>query len=411
MLDSLQEIFFTLRQNKLRSLLTAFGVFWGIFMLMILLGSGRGLQNGVMHSFGSDVLDWSMFYGSKTAVAYQGLPIGRQITLTVHDIDFIKQKMPGLHGITGEIETSGVTVTFNDKSAIYPVYGRTEEYYRLNDSIEKDAGRLINYLDSKESRKVAFIGRPVAQRLFGNEDPLNKDIWIAGVVFKVVGIFYDRGQRGQDSERIIIPQSTYYKVFNNKDYLWRIYVRPGPAMDALLLEDQVKTLLKHRYKVAPEDTRGIGSFSIARPAQQTKSLFIGIDIFLWFVGLGTLMAGIVGISNIMIITVKERTKEIGIRKAIGASPSSIVKSLLVESVLITLTAGYIGLVLGIGLMELINRTLIAVGADMPFFKNPEIDFATAITALILLVGSGVIAGLAPALRAARISPIEAMRAD
>lgn len=411
MLDSLQEIFYVVRHNKLRTFLTAFGVFWGIFMLMVLLGSGRGLQNGVMDGFSSDILDWTLFYGGKTSVAYQGLPIGRNIILTTRDIEFIQQQRPGLHSITGEVETNGVDIIYKDKSAQYGVYGRTHHYYRVNDSVIRDSGRLINALDQEDARKIAVIGRPVAERIFGSEEAVGKDIWIAGVVFKVVGVFYDKGSRGRDSERVIIPQSTYYKVFNNKDYLWRIFVRPSKSMNALAIEDDIKQLLKERHQVAPQDLRGIGSFSMAKAASQTNAMFSGINIFLWFVGLGTLAAGIVGISNIMIITVKERTREIGIRKALGASPLSIVGSLLIESILVTVLAGYVGLVLGIGLMELVNQALLAVNADLMFFKNPGVDLSIAISALALLIFSGLFAGLAPALRAAKISPIEAMRAD
>src|SRR5690606_25086148 len=214
-----------------------------------------------------------------------------------------------------EVETNGVDIIYKDKSAQYGVYGRTHHYYRVNDAVIRDSGRLINALDQEDARKIAVIGRPVAERIFGSEEAVGKDIWIAGVVFKVVGVFYDKGSRGRDSERVIIPQSTYYKVFNNKDYLWRIFVRPSKSMNALAIEDDIKQLLKERHQVAPQDLRGIGSFSMAKAASQTNAMFSGINIFLWFVGLGTLAAGIVGISNIMIITVKERTREIGIRKA------------------------------------------------------------------------------------------------
>lgn len=411
MLDSLQEIYFVIRHNKLRTFLTAFGVFWGIFMLMILLGSGRGLQNGVAGSFGSDILDWTMFYSGQTAQAYKGLPIGRYVELSNADIDFIKQRKSGFHSITGEIETNNVSIVYGNKSAQYGVYGRTHDYYQLNTAVEIDKGRLINQLDQSQSRKVAIIGRPVATRLFGDEDPINQPIWIAGSVFTVVGVFYDSGAQGRDSERVVIPQSIYYKVFGNHNRLWRIFVRPGAGMDAIGIENEIKNLLKERHKVAPSDERGIGSFSMAKMASQTMAIFTGINLFLWFVGLGTLAAGIVGISNIMIITVKERTREIGIRKALGATPANIVSALLTESVLVTLCAGYVGLVLGIGLMELINQALLATNANLPFFKNPGIDLTTAIMALVLLVLAGFFAGLAPALHAARISPIEAMRAE
>src|SRR5690606_13879837 len=208
-----------------------------------------------------------------------------------------------------------------------------------------------------------------------------------------------------------MPQSTFQKLYGSGRQINMIWLRPAPGVDGFELEEKVVELLKRRHDVAPQDNRGIRSFNMAMPAQRVNGLFAGITIFIWFVGLGTLAAGIVGISNIMIITVKERTREIGIRKALGASPLSIVGSLLIESILVTVLAGYVGLVLGIGLMELVNQALLAVNADLMFFKNPGVDLSIAISALALLIFSGLFAGLAPALRAAKISPIEAMRAD
>nr|WP_324257310.1 ABC transporter permease [Cellvibrio fontiphilus] len=412
MFDGLQEILYTLRQNKLRTALTAFGVFWGIFMLMLLLGAGRGMQNGVYEDFGSDVLDFIVAYTGTTSVAYKGMGLGRQIQLTLDDVAALKQQVPGIRFIAAENQRNGIAIHYEQKNASFAVLGVPEEYFAVKEGIPFNFGRKMNRLDQQELRKVAVIGTVVAERLFGKDaDPINKDIRVNGVMMKVVGVFYDKSNRGRDSERVYIPQPTFQKMFGESNRIGAIWLRPELGVDGFEVEKKVIEVLQRRHSVSPEDRRAVRSFNMAEPAKMVKGLFIGINSFIWFVGLGTLMAGIVGVSNIMIITVKERTREIGIRKAIGASPFSIVSTLLLESILVTSIAGYAGLVLGVGLIELISFGLNSVGAQMPYFKNPEINFQVAITAIVLLVVVGALAGLMPALRAAKIMPIEAMRAD
>jgi putative ABC transport system permease protein len=240
---------------------------------------------------------------------------------------------------------------------------------------------------------------------------VGKDIKIKDVVMKVVGVFYDKGNRGRNSENVFIPMSTFQKVYGGGGRIDSIWLRPQPGVDGFELEKQVVELIKRRKDVSPEDRRGINSFNMAEPAKRVNGLFVGITVFIWFVGLGTLTAGIVGISNIMIITVKERTREIGIRKALGATPFSIVSTLLLESTIVTAFAGYVGLVIGVGLIELIAFAMRKAGVQGGYFVNPEVNFSVAMTAIALLVGVGLLAGLMPALRAAKITPIEAMKAE
>jgi putative ABC transport system permease protein len=208
-----------------------------------------------------------------------------------------------------------------------------------------------------------------------------------------------------------MPLSTMQKMYGEGEITSNIWVRPEKGVDGFELEKKVLELLKRRHDVSPQDMRGVNSFNMAEPMKRVNGLFIGINVFMWFVGLGTLMAGIVGISNIMIITVKERTREIGVRKALGATPFSIVSTLLLESTLVTGIAGYVGLLIGVSLLELIAFALRSTGAKAPYFMNPEVNFQVAITALLLLISAGLLAGLMPALRAAKITPIEAMRAE
>ena len=411
MLDGLQEIFFTLRQNKLRTLLTAFGVFWGIFMLIMLLGFGRGMQNGVWQDFGSKVLDMIIVNSGDTMVAYNGMGLGRKIRLDQLDVDAIRKQVAGIRDVAGDMGTSG-TITYQGKNSSSTIHGIPDEYFRLKDDIPFPFGRKMNPLDQNDIRKITVIGTSVVDRLFPKgTEPIGKDVRVNQVTMKVVGVFHDDNNRGRASEDVYIPQSTYQKVFDGGGRMDSIWMRPAKGVDGFDLEKRVVELVKRRHDVSPDDKRGVSSFNMATPAQRVNGLFVGINIFIWFVGLGTLTAGIVGISNIMIITVKERTREIGIRKALGATPFSIVSTLLLESTLVTSFAGYLGLVCGVGLLELVSFTMRKSGAKIGFFDNPEVDFQLALTAIALLVGVGILAGLAPALRAAKITPIEAMKAE
>jgi len=410
-MDGLQEILYTLRQNKLRTLLTAFGVFWGIFMLILLLGAGRGMQNGVLNSFGTDVLDFIIVYPGTTAIAYKGLGVGRNIELKESDITAIKQQIPGVRFISSTISMGSTLVTYDKKYGNFEATGVADEYFDIKAAVKFDHGRKINTFDAEQVRKIAIIGTAVAERLFAAENPIGKTIQVKGVALVVVGIFNDKDNNGRASERVYIPMSTYKKTFGGGDAIKDIWLRPVVGTDGFALQKNVVALIQRRHMVAPDDRRGVNSFNMAEPAKMINGLFLGINAFIWFVGLGTLMAGIVGVSNIMIITVKERTREIGIRKALGATPFNIVGTLMIESILVTAIAGYAGLVLGVGLLELAAFGLRAAGANLPFFQNPEVNFQAAITAIVLLVIVGALAGLMPALKAARIMPIEAMRAD
>jgi putative ABC transport system permease protein len=412
MWDGLQELLFTLRQNKLRTLLTAFGVFWGIFMLVFMLGAGKGMQNGVYDGFGGEVMDFIIVYTGATSIAHNGMGLGRYIQLNQEDIKAIKQQVPNVRFISAENQNGGATITYEKKMGNFAVHGVPDDYFKIKESIPFTLGRKPNPFDQQDSRKICELGSAVVEKIFGKDvDPIGKEIRVNGVVMKVVGVFHDKGNRGRDSERIYIPDTTYQKVFGNGNRVQSIWLRPVEGTDGFELEKKVIELLQRRHSVSSEDKRAVRSFNMAEPAKMVKGLFFGINFIIWFVGLGTLAAGIVGISNIMIITVKERTREIGIRKALGATPKNIIGTLLMESILVTTVAGYAGMVLGVGFWELVAFALRAFEVKLEFFKNPEVDFQVAITSIILLVVVGALAGLVPALKAARIMPIEAMRAD
>lgn len=415
-MDSLQEILYTLRQNKLRTGLTAFGVFWGILMLILLLGAGRGLQNAVGDGWTNDVSDSIWIFPNTTSVPYMGLGVGRPIQLNETDMAAIRQ-LSGVRYLSSEnplgtFSDSDISVMFGTKSGNFGVFGVADQYFNIKEKVRFDDGRRLNTLDNEDNRKVVVIGTRVSERLFlSYADAIGKEILINGVSFRVIGLFFDKGGQGQMSERIYMPITAFKKTFGGGQEVSLITVRPKAGVDGIALEEKIIALLKQRHKIAPDDKRALWVMNKAREAKEINAIFTGINTFIWIVGIGTLLAGIVGVSNIMIITVKERTREIGIRKALGAKPSTIVGSLLFESVIVTSIAGYAGLVIGVAVLEGVSATLTALKIELPFFQRPEIDLSIAISALILLIISGVIAGLMPALRAARIMPIEAMRAE
>jgi putative ABC transport system permease protein len=370
------------------------------------------MQNGLFEDFGSSVLDSIVVWSGDTSVAYHGMGPGRHIQLDQADVQAIARQVSGIRVISGGVGLGNATITFGQKHSNADLQGIPDEFFKVKEDVPFNWGRRINPFDLTEVRKIVVIGTSVAERLFpADVDPVGHDVRVKDVVMKVVGVFHDKGNRGRASESVYMPLSTARKIYGGGTRIDSIMLRPAADGDGFALEQRVLELLKRRHDVSPDDNRGVNSFNMAMPAQRINGLFIGINVFIWFVGLGTLTAGIVGISNIMIITVKERTREIGIRKALGATPFAIVSTLLLESTLVTGVAGYLGLVMGVGLLELVALALRKTGASMPYFTNPEVDFRTALAALLLLAGVGVLAGLMPALHAAKITPIEAMRAE
>jgi len=406
-LDKWQEIFSTIQKNKLRTFLTGFSVAWGIFMLVILLGSGKGIENGVSDGFKDDATNSLWISGGRTAIPYKGLKAGRRIQFTNEDYDYIKDQIEGTEHVTNRYALWGKTVSFGANSGSYGIRSTTPEHQILERTIMSN-GRYLNSDDISERRKVAVIGKLVKEDLFKSQDPIGQYVSISGFSFKVIGVFKDDGNE-REMRMIYIPISTGQMVFNGKQNLGRIMTTIGDAdlMESYVISSNIARYFSQKYSFHPRDARAIYIGNNVEEFQKYQVMFGNIRIFIWFVGLGTILAGIVGISNIMLIVVKERTREIGIRKALGASPNSIISLVLTEAVFITGIAGYIGLVLGVSLLEFLSSNL--QGVEM--FKNPEIDFSVAISATVLLIISGIIAGYIPAKRASSIEPVVALRED
>jgi putative ABC transport system permease protein len=416
-LDHWQEIRAALVHNRLRTVLTAFGVFWGIFLLMVMLGSGAGLRHGVMRGFEGGATNSLFIWTQRTQKPYAGLPAGRGLRLANGDVQAIRDKVPEIEVVAPRNQLGGFqggnNVTRGRKAGAFSVMGDYPEIQRIQ-SFRIESGRFLGRLDLEEVRKVAVIGTRVRDVLFERgEDPIGKSIVIRGVYFQVVGVFRSV-QSGDDADRdaqtIFVPFTTFQRAFNFGDRVGWLAVISKPEVPASVAEEKVLTLLRSRHKVAPDDARAFGHFNLEEEYQKISGLFTGIRILVWIVGTGTLAAGAIGVSNIMLIIVKERTKEIGIRRAVGAGPAAVVAQIVVEAVILTGVAGYLGMVTGIALMELVGR-LLPPGDGTRMFTNPDVGVGDALQALAILVAAGVLAGLAPAQRALQVSPVVALRSE
>lgn len=410
--DKWQEIFSTIRKNKLRTFLTALGVFWGIFMLVFILGMGNGLETGVFRNFGSGAKNIMFVWTYKTALPYKGLSPGRFIRLNLDDMESITKDIQGVGGVAPRIYLGNRTVTYKDQSSTYESTGD----YPLSKDIEgfvMDEGRYLNDNDIEDRRKVAVIGRTVKKELFGDSSAVGKHIRVAGIDFQVVGVFSTPDAKEwnmEQMEKVTVPLTTTYSAFGIQDRRVSQFVvasKEGVAVSQI--QEKVRSLLKERHRIDPNDKQAIRGFNLEQEFKDVQNLFIGIKLLLWFVGIGTLFAGIIGVSNIMMITVKERTKEIGIRKAMGATPTSIISLILTESVFITSIAGYLGLLAGTFLIFILNYIMVNMGIENENFYDPKVNLTIAVSAVLFLIIAGTIAGMIPAFQAARVNPVIALK--
>ena len=405
-IDKWQEIFNTISKNKMRTLLTGFSVAWGIFMLVVLLGSGYGLENGVRKEFEGDAVNYISINSGVMSKAYKGMKPGRRIEFSNEDHDMLSTLENVDYSSTRTRIFQNNVLSYKSEYGTFDIFAILPAYRQV-ESLEMINGRFLNKKDIDDYRKVVALGRLVYEALFKDgEDAVNKYVKVSGVPFKVVGVFDDPGS-DRDLLRVYIPISTAQRVFNMGDYIRSVHfnLEDGTVEESMQVVEEAKSQLAAKHKFDPEDTRALFIFNSIENYQQFMSLFASIRMFIWVIGAGTIISGIVGVSNIMMIVVKERTKEIGIRKALGATPFSIVSLILQESILITAVAGYIGLVMGVGLLELVSKSL----PDIDYFANPEINMSVALIATGLLVAAGAVAGYVPARKAASVKPVIALR--
>lgn len=408
--DKWQEIFGTIRKNKLRTFLTLLGIACGMFMLVLLLGAGNSFRDGVMKDF-NFATNSGFLWGRRTTISYNGFQPGKRVEFDNSDTRMLWSRVPEMKYLAPRNSLGSAMTIYKDKSASFEVFGDYPDYNKIEIK-NIPIGRFINEKDIEHHRKVAVIGAGVVKQLFGDEkDPIGEFITINKVNFRVVGIIKPTRNGGdvQSESSVHVPFTTFQKAFNFGDGVgWYGYSVESDA-DLSIIEPKILNLLKEKNNVHPLDEDAVGHFNLQAEYDEINGLFDGLTYFTWFVGISTLFAGIIGISNIMLIIVKERTKEIGIRKAMGATPASIVSLIIQESVFLTLVGGYFALICGLGLLELIGAIMPEDG-DMPF-TAPTIDAAIVLGALGILVLGGAIAGILPARKAAAVSPIEAIRVD
>lgn len=404
--DKWQEIFITIIRNPLRTFLTALSVALGIWLLVIMLGAGKGLQNGFEYEFSDEAVNSIWLWPGETSIAHKGMQPGRDVQFTDKDYELIQNQIAQADNISGRFfARTSILVTYESKygsfstRAIHPAYKQIEVINTLE-------GRFINEKDIAERRKVVCITEKVQEELFEDEEEIiGKYIELNNIPFKVVGLMKEVGEEGEDAN-IYIPITTAQLVFNGGNKINQLIFTIGDASvdESILISDQIRRLIAASHVFSPKDKKALNVYNSVEDYQEFMQVMNAIKLFLWIVGIGTIMAGVIGVSNIMLIIVKERTREIGIRKALGATPWSVVSLILQESVFITAVAGYGGLLFGVFCLEMIGGLF-----NSEFFRNPEVDLAVAVQATILLVVTGALAGLVPALKAARIRPIEALR--
>jgi putative ABC transport system permease protein len=406
-LDALQEIFATLQRNKLRSALTALSVAWGMLMLVVLLGAGRGLQKGAAYEFRDNAMNSLWLHAGKTSRPFGGRGPGRDVKLMNDDYAALEHNFPSIDHITARFYMYGeFIVSYGAKHSAFDIRGTHPGHQFLEKTIITE-GRFLNDADIAEHRKVCVIGSKVADFLFAKKDPLGEYLNIKGLSYRVVGVFEDVGGEAE-LKKIYVPVTTAQLLYGQPGRVHQIMFTVGATnvADSKRLAERVIRFMAERKGVSPTDRQAMHIENNVEEFERTNSVFVWIQAFVWIVGIGTLLAGVVGVSNIMLVSVKERTREIGVRKALGATPFSIISLVVGEAVIVTSVAGYCGLLAGVGLIELAARYL----KDVPFMREPDVDVSVALTAAVILIACGTLAGLFPARHAARISPMEALRA-
>ncbi|MCL2416620.1 MAG: ABC transporter permease [Bacteroidales bacterium] len=409
-LDKLNEIIQTITRNKTRSFLTAFGVFWGVFMLVVLIGGGNGLDHLLRQQIGGIATNSAFVWTDRTAEPYQGFREGRWWSMRTRDVDIIRAQIPEIEHIVGYNSRWGQTAVRGENTTQAHVRGVTPLFTKIiQPNILK--GRYINEIDVLQQRKVVVIGRRVYETLFSpDEDPIGERILLNGVSLQVVGVFEPISENmsidGNDNEAVILPLPTKQLMFRSGDRIDLIAFTARSGHRVSDIEERVSQILKREHRIAPHDRRAVVIMNIEREYLMFANLFLGINILIWIVGLGTLLAGVIGVSNIMMVTVRERTQEIGVRRALGAKPWQILSQILSETAVLTGIAGMLGISFGVLVLQVADMGISGGGGETAGF---QIQFWTAISAAVVLLLLSIAAGLLPAWRAMQIKAIDALR--
>ena len=415
--DRWNEILEVLTSNWVRTLLTAFGVFWGIFILILLLSAGKGLENGIKQDFG-DIATNSMFmWTRRVSKPYQGMPKGRRYSYRTSDVEDIKQNVPNLRYVSPRNQLGGFNGANNVvrglKVGAYNVYGDYPEIIN-QDPMEITSGRFINYGDINEKRKVAIIGEGVKKGLYENdESPIGTYLKIQGVNFMVIGTYKKKSTGGdaeEEQKQIYIPFTSFSQAFNRGDKVGWMAITANDGTPITDIKSKIFDIVKKNHKIHPQDERAVGYFDLYEQFRKVENLFMALKVIAYFVGILVLLSGVIGVSNIMLIVVKERTREIGIRRALGASPGNIRSQILFESVFLIIISGMAGIVFGALLIYILNYVLDMAG-PIDMFINPSVNLRVIVSALVILLISGLLAGLIPAQNAIKLKPVDALRSE
>jgi putative ABC transport system permease protein len=417
--DNWNEILDALTANTFRTVLTAFGVFWGTFILVILLAAGKGLENGVKEGFSGTATNTMFMWTQGTSKPYKGLPKMREFDFKNSDVVALKENFPDLLYVSPRNQLGGFRGTNNvvrgTKTGGFNVYGDYPEIIK-QESADIVKGRFINYQDIKLKRKVAVIGQGVINGLYENsEEILGTYVKINSVNFIVVGVYKKKSNSNSDTEAdqnsIYVPFTAFQQAFNYGETVGWMTITAKDNASITLLKPKIFELIKARHTIHPDDDRAVGSFDLYEQFSKVQGLFYILNFIALFVGVLVLLSGIIGISNIMLIVVKERTKEIGIRRALGATPFAIRSQILSEAIFLTIIAGMLGVALAIGVIAIVNNILDSMPKEGTMFANPSVDISVIIIALIILIGAGLLAGFIPAQTAINVRPINALREE
>ena len=409
-LDRWEEIWQTISRNRKRSIMTAFGVFWGIFMLTIMLGAGLGLKNALFSQLGDMSVNSCFFWGGRTSIPYKGLPSGRYWQFENEDLAAIKKQVPNVRSVGSVIWGSEYKFSRNDKKGDYSLVGYNPDFQQISPQPIR-FGRFFNEIDMEQQRKVCILTEQVWLDLFpGGEDPVGSTIRMNNMYLTVIGMIIvpDRGFRFHGDKSVLMPVSTMQQMYNMGHKLHSVAVAANDDADIKEVETNIKQLVFARHTISPDDTKAVYSQNLGEQVNKFNSLFGGIGTLTWIVGIGTLLAGLVGVSNIMLVIVRERTQEIGVRRALGARPRIIISQIMSESFVLTFVAGIFGLALAVALLSGAESVLTA-SAGRPI--RPQISFGTGMLSMTVLILGSLLAGILPASRALRIKPVDAIREE
>ncbi|PVZ08663.1 ABC transporter permease [Porphyromonas loveana] len=412
--DRWVEIWHTIRSNRRRSLATAFGVFWGIFMLVILTSVGAGFSNGILREVSGIAANSVFYWTNTTSKPYQGFRSGRYWGATTSDLQAVRSQVREVEYISPVMwaRRTDNNVVFGEKAETFNVVGAEPDYFEIN-RLNVLQGRSLNAVDNQQQRKVCMIGKEVRDKLFAGTDPVGQVLRVNGLYYRVIGVVEAKSNNvnigSSPKSTVYISYSVLQQLENRGNKVYNFAVSAHPTADMKQMFAKIETIIRSRNNIAPDDDKALSKFDISAQFQLMNMIFTGINLLVWIVGIGTLLTGIVGVSNIMLVTVRERTREIGVRRALGAKPRTIIGQILSESLLLTALAGLSGLILGVGVMSVVDTITAQASSDGFSFISPLIPFGTAMLSLFIIIAGGILGGMLPAYRAIQIKAIDAIR--